>query len=295
MTNIIELNNLHKHFNPDPALNGVNFTLKEHSVMGLLGVNGAGKTTLMRCALGLLKPSLGEATIYGETAWDMSPQIKMKVGYVAQTLDYLPWMTAEQLLEFTSTFYPNWDAQYVNQLMRRWDLPGSKKISNMSEGQKQRLGIVQGMGHHPDLLILDEPAASLDPVARRDFIKQLIDLNVEEGKTILFSTHIVSDIERVAAEVAILKSGSVCFQGELDSLKETFFRLNLRASNPLPERLDIEGLQSIQNFGHNASAVVCQAEEKFTELKTRLQHQLKSVEVEKIPLNLEEIFLEINR
>lgn len=294
MTNIIELHNLHKHFNPEPALNGVNFSLKQGSVMGLLGINGAGKTTLMRCALGLLKPSLGEAKIYGETAWDMSPQIKMKLGYVAQTLDYLRWMTAEQLLQFTSTFYPKWDSQYVNHLLQRWNLTGSKKISAMSEGQKQRLGIVQAMGHHPELLILDEPAAALDPQARREFISQLIELNIEEGKTILFSTHIVSDVERIAAEVAILKSGTIHFQGELDTLKETFFRVNIRSSESLPETLDIHGLHSFENYGKNASAIVYQPEEQFLKLKTQLQNQLKNSEIDKVSLNLEEIFLEIN-
>ena len=291
MTNIIELKNLQKHFKPDPVLMGVDLCLREHSVLGLLGVNGAGKTTLIRCALGLLKPSMGEALIYGREAWDMPPDIKQKIGFVPQTPDLFYWMRAEQMLDYTAAFYENWNHKKAKHLMNEWDIVGSMRVSKMSEGQKQRLAIVLAMGHDPDLLILDEPVAALDPVGRRSFVRQLIELNADEGKTILFSTHIVSDLERIAAEVAIIRDGRVHFQGEIDSLKESVVKLHIRSDSSLPAHLDLPGVLSCRISGNSAAVclqafkpeLVGQAKEKFN----------AAVEVQQ--MSLEDIFLEINQ
>jgi ABC-2 type transport system ATP-binding protein len=291
VNNIIELNKLQKHFKPDTVLMGVDLCLKEHSVLGLLGVNGAGKTTLIRCALGLLKPSMGEAKIFGHSAWDMPPEVKAKIGFVSQTPDLFYWMSAEQMLAYTGAFYKNWNEKKVRHLLNEWDIVGCMRISKMSEGQKQRLAIVLAMGHDPDLLVLDEPVAALDPVGRRSFVRQLIELNVDEGKTILFSTHIVSDLERIAAEVAIMRDGRVHFQGEIDSLKESVVKLHIHSTNTLPVHIDLPNILSCRISGNTAS--ICLQEYKPEYAERICKQYNASTEVQQ--MGLEDIFLEINQ
>ena len=291
MSNVIELRNLQKHFPPEAVLKGVDLCVREHSVLGLLGVNAAGKTTLLRCALGLFKPTGGEAIIYGGQAWDMPPEVKNKIGFVPQVPDLFDWMTAEQMLKYNAAFYKNWNQKYAMELLFKWEVVASMRIKNMSEGQKQRLAIVLAMGHSPDLLVLDEPVAALDPLARREFIRQLIELNADEGKTILFSTHIVSDLERIAAEVAIIKDGQVHYQGEIDTLKEQIVRLKILAKEDLPANLPIDKQLSVSISGRVAS--VCVQDFDSSRLES-LKRELKA-EIEIQQLGLEDIFLELNR
>ncbi len=291
MTHVIEVDNLYKQLKGQSVLNGVNLTVQQHRVLGLLGVNGAGKTTLLRTALGLLKPDAGHARLYGHDAWNLPGQYKHRIGYVPQQPQLMDWMTAEQMLQFTGGFYAAWNHAHAEHLLHKWDLVGSTRVARMSVGQKQRLAIVLALGHNPDLLILDEPVAALDPVARREFVRQLIDLNATEGKTIVFSTHIVSDLERLAADVAIVKAGRVYFQGEIDELKEQVVKLNIQARHPLPKTFDVPELLSVNVTGTHASLCL----RGFNpQVVTQLEQQFQA-QVEVQPLGLEDIFLEVNR
>ena len=290
MSAVVEIRNLFKHFERSSVLSGIDLKLEQGSVLGLLGVNAAGKTTLIRCMLGLLKPSSGEALVYGHEAWNLPPHIKQKIGFVAQVPDLFAWMKVEQMLKYNAMFYENWNQAKAEDLLRNWDLLGSMRVAKMSEGQRQRLAIVLAMSHEPDLLILDEPVSALDPVGRREFIRQLIELNADEGKSILFSTHIVSDLERIAAEVAIVRDGRVYYQGEIDTLKENVVRLKIRSQNTLPANLEIPKLLSARISGNLATACVREFDPpKLEVLKNNLQAEI-AVE----QLCLEDIFLEIN-
>lgn len=291
MTKVIELRSLVKTFEMETVLKGVDLQLHEHSVLGLLGVNGAGKTTLLRCALGLLKPAGGEALVYGQNAWNLSPEIKKRIGFVPQIPDLFQWMTAEQMLNYTAAFYDNWSKTDSLNKLAKWDLTKNMRIGKMSEGQKQRLAIVLAMGHDPDLLVLDEPVAALDPVARRDFIRQLLELNADRGKTILFSTHIVSDLERLAAEVAIVRDGRVYYQGEIDSLKEKIVRLKIYSRDRLPLAFNFSNTLSSTISGNTATVCIQEFNPVFVD---QLKRDL-NVDIEVQYLGLEDIFLEINR
>ncbi|MCF2947711.1 ABC transporter ATP-binding protein [Paraglaciecola aquimarina] len=237
--NILSLQNVHKAYGKfsqhKEVLKGVDLELKQGSVMGLIGANGSGKTTLLKTALGLLKADQGQAQVFSENSWNMSADCKQKLGYVAQKLDCFQWMTPKQLFDYTGAFYQNWDKNKVADLIKKMDVDLKQKISNMSEGQCQHVSIIQALGHSPELIVLDEPVASLDPAARRSFVKELIDMNLDNQTSILFSTHITSDLERVAAEVAFLKSGKICYQGNIDDLKENVVRLLIKSTQSLPE------------------------------------------------------------
>ena len=216
----IELRGLVKSYGSKHVLTGLDLSVPKGSVLGLLGTNGSGKTTLIKCALGLIRPQEGEARLLGENAWTLSAEAKARIGYVPQVVNLYPWMKVRHLIDYTAAFYPNWNDALVNKLMTEWAIPPNDRIGPLSVGQLQKVAIMLALGHDPDLLILDEPAASLDPLARRQFLQMIIDLAEPGRRTVLFSTHITSDLERVADRVAILKSGRIAWQGLLEDLKE---------------------------------------------------------------------------
>ncbi len=216
----IELRGISKSYDSRRVLTGLDLSVPKGSVLGLLGTNGAGKTTLVKCALGLIRPQSGQAHLLGEDAWTLSAQAKMRIGYVPQVITLYPWMKVRHIVEYTSAFYPNWNYDLSGRLVAEWSLPPEDRINTLSVGQLQRLAIVLALGHEPELLILDEPAASLDPLARRQFLQMIIDLAEPGKRTVLFSTHITSDLERVADRVAILKSGKIAWHGLVEDLKE---------------------------------------------------------------------------
>ncbi|HVT87567.1 MAG TPA: ABC transporter ATP-binding protein [Tepidisphaeraceae bacterium] len=220
MTTPISLKEVVKQFGDKRVLQGANLEISAGSVVGLLGTNGSGKTTLLKCAVGLLRPQSGESKIFGEDAWNLSAEVKSKLGYVPQVISLYPWMIVRDLIRYTASFYVNWNDELVGRLVSEWAMPEKDRVGNLSVGQLQKLAILTALGHEPQLLILDEPAASLDPLARRQFLQLIIDLAEPGKRTVLFSTHITSDLERVADHVAILKAGKIVHFGLLEDLKE---------------------------------------------------------------------------
>ncbi len=216
----IELQGIVKSYRQKHVLTGLDLAVPKGSVLGLLGTNGAGKTTLIKCALGLIRPMQGKARLLGEDSWTLSAEAKARIGYVPQVISLYPWMKVRHLIDYTAAFYLNWNHDLAARLMSQWSLAGNDRIGPLSPGQLQKLAIVLALGHEPEVLILDEPAASLDPLARRQFLQMIIELAEPGKRTVLFSTHITADLERVADRVAILKSGRIAWEGLLEDLKE---------------------------------------------------------------------------
>ncbi|KGI79155.1 ABC transporter ATP-binding protein [Oleiagrimonas soli] len=212
------------------ALRGVDLDLPRGSVLGLIGRNGAGKSTLIRAMLGLLEPLAGETRVFGEPALRLSDAAKARIAYVPQQPEALAWLTATQMFDYLSRFYPNWDAGFVERTMQRWQLPTNRVMAKLSPGERQRVDLIRALASQPELLVLDEPAAALDPVARRDLLREVALRAGEAGATVLFSTHIVSDLERAASEIAFLHDGQLLLHCGLDETKERYARLWLPAS-----------------------------------------------------------------
>jgi len=217
----ISIKGLSKQFKPQRVLKNLDWEVEAGSIVGLLGRNGAGKSTLIECLLGLrdAEPE-SEVRIFGDDVRHLSEATKAKIGYVPQTSDLFEWLTPRQMLAYFKALYPYWNDAKVDTLMQRWDLPYDKVISKFSGGQKQRLSIIRALAHDPELLILDEPVASLDPAGRRDFLREIVDSVMDQNTTIVFSTHILSDLERVAMKVAFLSNGRIVHQQMLDDLME---------------------------------------------------------------------------
>ena len=221
----LALRGLTLSFGKQRVLDGLDWSLRSGRVVGLLGRNGAGKTTLIETLLGLREPQAGEATMFGQPSLALGDDARARIGYVPQRSDLFEWMTADQLLAYFRSFYPRWNTAKVDGLISRWDIARDKPIRKLSGGQQQRLSIIRALAHEPELLVLDEPVASLDPAARRDFLGELVDQVIDRRTTIVFSTHILSDLERVAVDVAFLSGGRIALHAPLDELLESSVRL----------------------------------------------------------------------
>ncbi len=203
------------------VLRGLDWQLLPGQVVGLLGRNGGGKTTLLETLLGLREPDAGSARLFGQPVAGLDDAARARIGYVPQQAELFEWLTPTQLLAYFRSFYPRWNEAKVEGLMSRWDIARDKPIARLSGGQKQRLSIIRALAHEPDLLVLDEPVASLDPAGRRDFLRELVEQVIDRGTTVVFSTHILSDLERVAFNIAFLSQGRIALQAPLDELLES--------------------------------------------------------------------------
>ena len=287
---VIATQGLSKAFGTKNVLNGVDMQLERGCVLGLLGTNGSGKSTLIKCLLGLLKIDTGSATVFGDDPWKLFEETKAKIGYVPQVVSLYPWMKVRQVVQYTAAFYTRWDHDWVHSLAETWDVPLEDRVVGLSTGQLQKIAILLALGHHPELLILDEPAASLDPVARREFLASLVKIAEDGEHTILFSTHITSDLERVASHVAVLQKGMITHFNELDVLKDRMKRLRITAHTDLPASFSVEGALRSEFQGRNALVAVPHVDDDLLDsLRSRWQ---ADVVVE--DLNLEEIFLEMH-
>lgn len=288
---VVEMRGVTKFFRYKMVLSDLDFTLRRGSVTGLLGKNGAGKTTLLKCALGLLAPQEGEVSVLGEPAGKLSAVAKAQLGYVPQEVSLYPWMKVQQITAYTGAFYPKWNQGLVDRLLKEWELVPEDRVGTLSTGQMQKLGIVLALGHEPELLVLDEPVASLDPSARRQFLATLLEVAMDGNRTVLLSTHITSDLERVADQVAVLKRGKIVYDDELSSLKESVKRLRIVVPAGLPSGL--RDLPGILNCQANGTSAVFSLRGFLPELPERLARDWQAqVSVE--DLNLEEIFLELH-
>jgi ABC-2 type transport system ATP-binding protein len=287
---VLEMRAVSKIYGDRPVLDRLNLEIPAGSVVGLLGKNGAGKTTLIRCALGLARPQHGTVTILNEPAWNLSARAKEQIGYVPQNPQLYSWMQVRHILAYTASFYARWSSQLVDRLVREWQIPLARRAGTLSVGELQKLAIVLALGHEPDLLVLDEPVASLDPAARREFLKVVLEIAAGGRRSVIFSTHITSDLERVADRVAILQRGQISFFGELGELKDQIKRLRLTSRNTFPERFELPGLLSQRIEGNHALVT---ARCLTPELVERIESEWHAT-VEVQDLNLEEIFLELH-
>jgi ABC-2 type transport system ATP-binding protein len=286
----VRVSGLAKAYKHRPVLKSIDWSVPAGSVVGLLGKNGAGKTTLIKCALGLLRPDHGQAQILGQSAWALDADAKARLGYVPQTAGLYSWLRVQQLVDYTAAFYPRWNAKLVSSLLGEWELSPDQRIGSLSVGTQQKLAIILALGHEPDLLVLDEPAASLDPSARRDFLKAVLSVAAEGTRTVLFSTHITSDLERVADRVALLKDGVIAYDGELDVLKDSMKRWHLTSVNPLPADFAVPG--AVRSSVEGSRALLTVRGATAISIKETEQRYAASIQTE--DLSLEDIFLELH-
>jgi ABC-2 type transport system ATP-binding protein len=223
--NAVELDSVTHRYGKVQALDGLNLTVRQGEMFGFLGRNGAGKTTTLKLLMGLLRPDSGNITVLGRSVKRMPASLKQRIGYVCQEPNFYPWMTADELGSFVGSFYPTWDGSEFQRLLRMLDVPRDRRASEMSGGTRTKLGLALALAPRPQLLLLDEPTAGLDPVARREFNDQLQALQREQGTTVMFSSHLVGEVEQLAQRVGIVQGGSCRFEGEVGALRARVRRI----------------------------------------------------------------------
>ncbi|HEX4119048.1 MAG TPA: ABC transporter ATP-binding protein [Verrucomicrobiae bacterium] len=217
----IETKNVSRSFGENTVVRDLNLRVRRGSIYGLLGRNGAGKTTLIKMLAGLIWPDAGELRVNGVEPVHFTVADRRKIGYVSEKQILMPGIRVGALIEFTSNFYPDWDFAACDRFLRRFKIDPSKRVRALSQGTARQVAFLLALAQKPELLILDEPAANLDVVARREFMDEILQLLREERKTVLISSHILSDIERVADEVGIMTHGTLKISEPLDVLKDT--------------------------------------------------------------------------
>ena len=264
----IEALHLSLRFGAAKVLDGVSFSLKPGSVLGLVGRNGAGKTSLINCLLGLTVPTAGASLLMGTSSLALTDEVKANLGYVAQTPELLEWLRACDHVSLLGPLYPNWSRMRAEALLKRFDVP-DVRVGKLSPGEKQRLAIVLALMHRPQLLVLDEPVASLDPVARRDFLRALIELDTDDANrsSVLISSHLLDDLERVATHLLFLKQGRVQLMGTREELAESL--VAVYGDAPLTEDAGVLHTHRLESGGWRSVVDLRRASERTRALDVR--------------------------
>lgn len=290
--NAIETNKLTKYYGSARGIEGVDLTVKSGEIFGFIGPNGAGKSTTIRTLLGLIHPTSGSATIFGQDITKYGAAIKQEIGYLPSEVFYYDDMRVIDLLRYSGSFYkkdPAVIAARIKQLADYLDLDLKKKIDDLSYGNKKKVGIVQGLLHEPKLIILDEPTGGLDPLMQQRFF-DLLRAENEKGTTILFSSHILSEVQKLCDRVAIIKDGQIIRTEKISSLIENSHkRFKLETVTKLDQKqfADLKGISDLVISEHSTSFLYRGRINQITKIIAELD--LTNLLVEEP--DLEEIFL----
>lgn len=291
MSDAIRTRRLTKYYGGRPVVDNLNLRVPEGSVYGFLGRNGAGKTTAIKMLLGMVQPNFGEMTLLGHDAADLPPAVRRRIAYLAEGHPLYPWMTVGDAVRFTRAFYPQWNQTLLDQILAHFELPYRAKIRRLSHGQRAQVSLALAVAPDPDLLILDDPTLGLDTVVRRDFLESLIQIIQRQGRTILFSSHILGDVERVADRIGILVDGVLRVDCPTEHFKQTVRKVVLDFATPPEDIPELEGLAGAWRLGNRLELVIVE----FGEAHREAIEAMHPVSWETVELNLEDAFIAYTR
>jgi ABC-2 type transport system ATP-binding protein len=218
---VIRLSKLSRRFGATTALASVSMSVTRGVVYGLVGPNGAGKTTLIKHVLGLMRAESGSVSVFGLDPVADPVAVLSRIGYLAEDNDLPGWMRVDQLVRYSRAFYPDWDDAYAEELRDAFALDPSAKVKTLSRGQKARAGLLVALAYRPELLVLDEPSSGLDPIVRKEIVGAIIRTIAEEGRTVLFSSHLLEEVEQVADHVTMISHGRIVLSEPLDVIQRS--------------------------------------------------------------------------
>jgi len=290
---IVDFQNVHRAYTQgDDVLTGVSFAIESGQVVGLLGKNGAGKTTLLRIAMGMIDAQEGSVEVFGLDPRAEPMEVKRRVGYVSEEQILPPYLRVDQVLALHKGLFPSWDDDLARNMVQRFSIPGRQKIKTLSKGQARQVALLCAVAHRPELLILDEPAGGLDPAARREFLETSIQLLNETGTTILFSSHYMTDVERLADRIVMIHDGRVLIDTELDELRENY-SLALVQGHGRVSREHLLALDACLGVRDRADALHAIFELEPTRVEELLSRELGLHEIRCTRIALEEMFIEL--
>ncbi len=252
----IEIDHLSCAFRRSEALHDITLSIPTGCVFGLVGLNGAGKTTLIRHLIGGLRPQTGRVRVLGEDPTQTPESVMQHVGYVAEE-DALPrWMRVGELIDFMRALYHNWDAELCDELLKQFSLDRSAKLADLSKGGRARAGLLVALTHRPQLLILDEPSYGLDTIARQDILEAVVRTVSDEGRTVLFSSHLLDEVSRVCDTVGVIGGGRLLEVIATEELSERYLEVVCELSGDDLSKRELLGFFGWQNCGREWSVAV---------------------------------------
>src|SRR3954447_25184234 len=251
----IEMQAVYKSFRSADVLRGVTLQVERGRTFAFLGRNASGKTTTIRMLLGLLKRDDGASRVLGLDPQREPIELRRRIGYLAEDQTMYGWMRVEEIVRFVAPFYPTWDHELAFKYVRDFELPRSQRIKHLSKGQNVRLGLVLALAHRPELVILDDPALGLDPIMRKEFNRDLIAHLQGEGTTVLYSSHLLYEVEPIADCVAILNEGVIIKQAATESLRHDVKQIVLSAEDYAEHSAELAPLDVQRQRGEVAVTV----------------------------------------
>ena len=286
-TNVVDVSTLSRSFGEKRALEGVSFQATEGRVYGLVGANGAGKTTLLKHLLGLLRAATGSVRVFGLDPVRDPVGVLRRVGYLSEDRELPEWMRVDELMRYTQAYHPTWDASYARQLLESFALDPSKKVKELSKGMRAQAGLVAAVAHRPELLILDEPSSGLDAVVRRDILDAIVRTVADDGRTVIFSSHLLDEVERMSDHVTMIHHGRVTLSGALDDVRRGYQRSRVRFVEHFDQPPALEAALLMDGGGRTWSVVHTGPLEQFRDAVAARGGEI----VESRDATLEEIFL----
>jgi ABC-2 type transport system ATP-binding protein len=252
---VIDIQGVTRRFGAKTALDDVCLSVPRGCVFGLVGVNGSGKTTLIKHVLGLLRAESGSVRVFGRDPVADPVGVLSRLGYLSEENDLPPWMTVAELIRYTRAFYPGWREDYAEELRRTFGLGLGQRVGTLSKGQQARAGLLVALAYRPELLVLDEPSSGLDPLVRRDILGAIVRTIADEGRTVLFSSHLLDEMERVADYVAMIDEGRIVLAAAMDEIRSSHRRLTLRFAEAQAQPPALTGALNWEGAGQEWTAI----------------------------------------
>ena len=287
---VVVTHRLSKFYGTHSAVQNLNLSVKRHRITAFLGRNGAGKSTTIKMLLGMVRPSSGSGIVLGKDISDpdASRDLRQKIAYVAEDKPLYEYMTIEQQISFAKSFYPDWREGVEKRLLSDFELPLDRKIRKLSKGMRTKLALLLAFSRNPEFLILDEPTEGLDPVGI-EYLLSLLVTQAADGTSIFFSSHQITEVERVADDVCILEEGKLLVEQSLDELRQSHRRIDLVFQSDVPEQeFRLFGVKRIEAHGHHLSVFVHSNADAVMERA----RSLNAISAEASLMGLREIFLE---
>lgn len=252
---VVEVKNLSRSFGKTKALDSVDFQANRGKVYGLVGANGAGKTTLIKHLLGLLRAKSGSVRIFGEDPVKKPESVLKHIGYLSEDRDIPDWMSIDELMRYTSAYHSGWDQSYADELLDTFALDPNKKIKTLSRGMRAQVALISAVAHRPDLLILDEPSSGLDAVVRKDILNAVVRTISEEGRTVIFSSHLLEEVERLSDHITMIHQGRITLDSSLETINNNHHCSSIRFAEPQHAAPKLESVVAITGEGRFWSAI----------------------------------------
>lgn len=287
---VIETKGLTKFYGSKLALDHIDLKIPRGSICGFVGRNGSGKTTAIKLMLGFLNPTCGSSTLLGCDSQNLTPSVRQRIGYAAEGHRLIRWMTIAEIARFHSAFFANqWDNKFFWEMIEYFELSKKQKIKHLSNGQRAQVSLALTLAPNPELLIMDDPTLGLDAAIRHQFLEGMIELIMRQGRTILFSSHILGDIERVADKIVVIDKGVIRADCSLEQFRSAVKKVRFTFSQSPPEKIDIDGLLNHRRNNNDLELVLVNTPDE------RIEQWAKSsaaIDYQSLNINLEEQFIE---